>query len=282
MEAWKSDRRNLPFAELDADEVRKHMEPDQEQVQKMDGSVRSIGRAVDVLSLFDSHHPVRELREIVELTGLPKTTVVRILATLGARGLVSARPDGTYGLGASFLRWVRLSQSIWDVNASTRQLMRELVEQCGETVNIYVRLDTHRVSIAQEEGTATVRSVIDVGVEMPITAGATAKILLGGAPEAVIDELVSSAGPLDSTSFKADIEAAARLGYAVTHGERELGASAVAAPIFNQDGRVIAAVSVSGPTPRFTEERVSTYVQHVTRTAEKISAAGLGSVEAFL
>jgi DNA-binding IclR family transcriptional regulator len=117
---------------------------------------------------------------------------------------------------------------------------------------------------------------------MPITAGATAKVLLGGAPEAVIDELAQNAGTFDRVSFKADIDAAARRGYAVTHGERELGASAVAAPIFNQDGRVIAAVSVSGPTPRFTEEQVRTYVQHVTQTAEKISAAGLGSVEAFL
>jgi DNA-binding IclR family transcriptional regulator len=258
------------------------MEHDQDQLQKVDGSVRSIGRAIDVLCLFDAHHPVRELRDIVESTGLPKTTAVRILATLEARGLVLARPDGTYGLGASFLRWVRLSQSIWDVNAATRQLMRELVEQCGETVNIYVRLDTHRVSIAQEEGTATVRSVIEVGVAMPMTAGATAKILLGGAPASVIDELARTGGPLDRSSFKKDIEAAAHQGYAITHGERELGASAVAAPIFNQDGRVIAAVSVSGPTPRFTEERVTTYVQHVTRTAEKISAAGLGSVEAFL
>jgi DNA-binding IclR family transcriptional regulator len=258
------------------------MTNDQDSMHKLDGSVRSIARAMDVLSLFDAHHPVRELRDIVDLTGLPKTTVVRILATLAARGMVSARSDGRYGLGAAFLRWVRLSQAIWDVSADTRQLMRELVERCGETVNIYVRLDTYRVSIAQEEGTATVRSVVEVGVEMPLTAGATAKVLLGGAPEAVIDELARSAGHSDSTSFKAEIETASRSGYAVTHGERELGASAVAAPIYNQEGRVIAAVSVSGPTPRFTEERVRMYVEEVTRAAEKITAVGLGSVEAFL
>lgn len=258
------------------------LEADQGIAVKVDGSVRSIGRAIDVMGLFDIHHPTRDLKEIVALTELPKTTVVRILATLGSRGLVASRQDGTYSPGASFLRWVRLSQSIWDVNAATRHVMNELVERCGETVNIYVRIDTNRVSIAQEEGTATVRSVIEVGVAMPLTAGATAKVLLGGAPQSVVDELMGAAGMPDGETFKSQIEAAAELGYAVTHGERELGASAVAAPILNQEGRVIAAVSVSGPTPRFTPERVEVYINHVTQAAEKMSSAGLGSVEAFL
>ncbi|AQA23466.1 bacterial transcriptional regulator family protein [Rhodococcus sp. MTM3W5.2] len=73
-----------------------------------------------------------------------------------------------------------------------------------------------------------------------------------------------------------------KAGYAVTHGERELGASAVAAPILAADGRVLAALSIGGPTSRFTADRVGSYVDAVTESAAEISSIGLGSVEAFL
>lgn len=244
--------------------------------------VRSIARAVDLLNLFNVHHPTRELREMVTLTGLPKTTVVRLLATLEALRLVVDRGDVSYGLGAGFLRWVRLSESIWEVNSETRKVMRDLVDECGETVNVYIRQETDRVSIAQEEGTATVRSVIDVGVRLPLTTGATAKVLLGGAPAAVVEELVANSTGLDLDTLKRQVASVRETGYAVSHGERELGASAVAAPIRAADGRVIASLSASGPTSRFSAERVGKYVDEVTAAAARITAQGLGNVEAFL
>ncbi|HET6627123.1 MAG TPA: IclR family transcriptional regulator [Nocardioidaceae bacterium] len=244
--------------------------------------MRSILRAIDVLGLFDTQHPTRSLREIVAATGLPKTTAVRLLGTLESRGLVVRRGEVTYAPGAALLRWVRLAQSVWEVNAHTREVMRHLVDECGETVNIYVRQDLDRVSIAQEEGTATVRSVVEVGAVMPLSRGATAKVLLSGAPDAVVDRLGAVDPALDTAALRRQVAAVRETGYEVTHGERELGASAVAAPVLAADGRVLAAVSVSGPTSRFTADRVPRYVDAVTAAARSISKAGLGSVEAFL
>ena len=253
-----------------------------EAVSDNGDGVRSVGRAVDVLSLFDEHHPTRTLRELVELSGLPKTTVVRLIATLESRRLIAERSDARYGPGAGFLRWVRLSQSLWEINQATRQSMRDLVDELGETVNVYVRQGTNRMSIAQEEGTATVRSVIAVGVPMPLSAGATAKVLLTGAPPAVFADLAAATPGLDVDALRRQVSAVREHGYAVTHGERELGASAVAAPIRNSEDLVIAALSVSGPTSRFTAERVGPYIAAVTKAAEQVSSNGLGSVEAFL
>lgn len=246
-----------------------------------DGGVRSIARAVEVLELFDRNHPVRQLRELVALTGLPKTTVVRLLSTLSSLGLVVDRGDSSYGPGPGFLRWVRLAGSLWEVSAETRRVMARLADRCGETVNIYVRQDLNRLAVAQVEGTATVRSVVEVGVPYPLATGAAAKILLGGAPERVLREVAGRSG-LDPESLRREVAAIREAGYAVTHGERELGASAVAAPIHAADGRVLAALSASGPTSRFTADRVGDYVQAVTAAAREISAAGLGSVEVFL
>jgi DNA-binding IclR family transcriptional regulator len=248
---------------------------------RADGGVRSITRAVDLLDLFDAEHPSRPLREIVTLTELPKTTVVRLLSTLEGLGLVADRQDGTYGLGARFLQWVRLSEAMWEVNAPTRDAMRELVDSCGETVNLYIRQDTYRVSIAQQEGTTTVRSVVAVGAQLPLTQGATAKVLLSDAPTKVWESLETRYPEVDAAALRREVASTAELGYSVTHGERELGASSVAVPI-RRGGRVIAALSVSGPTSRFTADRIGDYVDAVTAAAQGISTTGLGSVEAFL
>jgi DNA-binding IclR family transcriptional regulator len=160
--------------------------------------------------------------------------------------------------------------------------MRRLADDCGETVNVYVRQDVDRVCIAQEEGTSTVRSVVDVGVPMTLSAGAAAKVLLGGVPNSVFAQLAAKEARLDVDALSRQVAAVAETGYAVTHGDRELGASAVAAPIRARDGRVIAALSASGPTSRFTAERVARYVPAVTRAAARITDIGLGNVEAFL
>ncbi|WP_027502380.1 IclR family transcriptional regulator [Rhodococcus sp. UNC363MFTsu5.1] len=249
---------------------------------KVDGGVRSIARAVDVLQLFDVDHPRRTLREIVALTDLPKTTAVRVLATLDALGLIVDQRDSTYSLGAGFLRWVDLARSLWEVGADARRVMTRLVDTCGETVNVYIRQDLSRISIAQVEGTATVRSVVKTGVPYPLETGAAAKILLGGAPESVLRQLVECRADLDVDSLRREVLGIRRAGYAVTHGERELGASAVAAPILSDDGRVLAALSIGGPTSRFTADRVDRYVEAVTESAAEVSSIGLGSVEAFL
>ena len=246
------------------------------------GGVRSVARAVDVLSLFDRQHPARTLREIVTLTGLPKTTVVRFLATLESLGLVTTRGESTYTVGPVFLRWVTLADVLWDVSQEARRIMRDLVDECGETVNLYVRQQNSRVSIAQVEGTTTVRSVVEVGTPYPITGGATALVLLGGCPDSFLEELSAGDASLSHDRLRSEVAGVREAGYAVTHGQRELGASAVAAPVFGADGRILAALSVSGPTPRFTAARVGNYVETVTAAARELSQVGLGPVEAFL
>lgn len=246
-----------------------------------DSSVRSVARALDLLNQFDHHRPFLTLREIVERSGLPKTTVVRLLANLQDRTLVSVRRDGTYTLGAAMLRWVRMSAALWQVNEPTVATMRRLVDACGETVNIYVRQDTVRISIAQEQGTHTVRNVVEVGQPMPLWGGSAAKVLLTAAPM-LIDELTLINPDLDPVRLRAAVDAAGLAGYAVSHGEREEGASAVSAPIFAVDGRTVAALSVSGPTSRLTGARMDAAVSAVVDAAKEISAHGLGGVEELL
>jgi DNA-binding IclR family transcriptional regulator len=253
-----------------------------ENPARLEPRVRAVARAFDLLELFDHRRPYLRLKEIAELSGLPKTTAVRLLADLVERGVVSLAPDGRYTVGATLLGWVRMSAALWRVDDQTTDVMRELVRRHGETVNVYVRQDLTRVSIAQQEGTATVRNVVEVGRPMPLTAGAASYVLLAPSPE-VTDRLLVAEPKVDAALLRERVARAARDGFAVSDGDREIGAAAAAVPIHaRRDGRVIAALSMSGPSSRFAGDRLAAGLAGLQEAARAVSAAGMGNVEGLL
>jgi DNA-binding IclR family transcriptional regulator len=230
---------------------------------------------VEIMSLLTEQRPVITIREIVEATGLPKTTVLRIVQTLEQSRLLSASPSG-YIAGPGLYRWAHLARTSWEPPAETRAAMRELVDRQRETVNIYVRHDLSRVCVVQEESPMALRHVVRVGDELPLWAGASSKVLLRDAPVALLVEIAESspAGAAHLPTLQQWIGEAAGNGYGVSHGEREFGLSAVAVPIQNGDGAVVAALSYSGPTSRFPEERVPELVRDLRRAAARLGESG--------
>ena len=239
------------------------------------GGVRSVQRAVEIMSLLTEQRSVITIREIVEATGLPKTTVLRIVQTLEQSRLLSASPSG-YIAGPGLYRWAHLARTSWEPPAETRAVMHELVDRQRETVNIYVRHDISRVCVAQEESPMALRHVVRVGDELPLWAGASSKVLLRDAPVALLVQIAESspAGAAHLPTLQQWIAEAAGNGYGVSHGERESGLSAVAVPIQNSDGEVVAALSYSGPTSRFPKERVPELVRDLRRAAAKLDKSG--------
>src|SRR5690606_13663744 len=117
----------------------------------------------------------------------------------------------------------------WEPPKETRELMRELVARQRETVNICVVHNTARVCIAQEESPMPLRHVVHVGDELPLWVGASSKVLLRDAPASFLERIVRSApSPQEQLAVLTEgIAAAAWDGYGVSHGEREVGLSAV-------------------------------------------------------
>ena len=245
-----------------------------------DAGVRSVTRVIDLLELFDTAHPTRTLKELVEGTSLPKTTVVRLVATMCTRSVLSTRPDGSYCLGPEMLRWVRLAGKTWAPPQDVVDIMRQLSVDTGETVNLYIRQGLTRIVVAQCESTATVRSVIPLGVPYPLWAGAAGKILLLSAPDLIDD--VAADSPHDTgfaDRLREAVEAGRQRGYQMVHGERELGATGLSFPILNDRGTVVAALTLGGPTSRFTEDRIPKYIDYTRVAAEAISALGLPGLD---
>uniref|UniRef100_UPI003F497B4A IclR family transcriptional regulator n=1 Tax=Nonomuraea bangladeshensis TaxID=404385 RepID=UPI003F497B4A len=239
------------------------------------GGVRSVQRAFDILSLLTENRRTLTIREVVDETGLAKTTALRLLQTLEHMGLLWATPKG-YAAGPALWRWAHLARSAWELPPETVQLMRELSARHRETVNLYVLRDTHRICIAQQESPQPLRHVVRVGDELPLWAGASSKILLRDAPERLLARVARSSpyGEAHLATLREWIGQAARDGFTVSHGEREPGLSAVAVPVLGGSGAIVAALTLSGPTVRFTEDRVEEFTADLREAAKRMSERG--------
>lgn len=245
------------------------------------GGIRTVQRAIDILGLFSEDRPALPLREIVAASGLPKTTVLRLLQTLRVNGLLWLDEQGRYIAGPGFLRWVRMAERGWQLPAAVRRTLRELAAEHRETVHVYVRRDVHRVCIAQEEGPRTLRQVVRVGDELPLWAGGPSKVLLTEADDALLARVArrSPRGTEHDGTLRRWVAETRRHGYAASHGEHEEGLSSVAVPVrAPSTGYVVAALAFGGPSSRFTHERLPEFVRALTAASRTVAKDGLGSL----
>jgi DNA-binding IclR family transcriptional regulator len=117
---------------------------------------------------------------------------------------------------------------------------------------------------------------VHVGDELPMWAGASAKVLLRHAGPALLARIARASpyGEQHVRRLQEWIDEAAHRGYAISHGEREEGLSAVAVPVLGRSGTVVAALTLSGPTMRFTDERTGTFVKDLTEVAGRMAERG--------
>jgi DNA-binding IclR family transcriptional regulator len=237
--------------------------------------VRSVQRALDILALLTEERPSISIRDIVTATGLAKTTAIRLAQTLERNGLLWATQGG-YRAGPGLWRWAHLVRSGWELPPETRKLIRDLGARQRETVNLYLRRDIWRVCVAQQESPQPLRHVVHVGDELPLWAGASSKVLLREAPDTLLARVAAASpyGPEHVRRLREWIDEVAYRGWAVSHGEREDGLSAVAAPVTGRSGAVVAALSLSGPTVRFTDDRVEEFAGDLREVAARMSERG--------
>ncbi|MFE1312840.1 IclR family transcriptional regulator [Streptomyces sp. NPDC058755] len=237
--------------------------------------VRSVRRAFDILNLLSEQRPVITLREITEATGLAKTTALRLVQTLEESGLLWSHPAG-YTAGPALWRWAYLARNQWEVPQETRNVMRDLADRLGETVNLFVARDVHRICVAHEESPHPLRHVVDVGDEQPLWAGASSKILLRDASDALLQRVAATSphGEVYADQLRTWAADAAERGYAVSSSEWDEGLTAVAVPVTGRTGRVVGSLSLSGPSHRFPYEAVERFAAELAQGARLISDQG--------
>lgn len=242
--------------------------------------IQSVQRATRLLKAFDSGPAELGVMELSRRVDLHKSTVSRLLATLESEGLIERVPaTDKYRLGFMLMRLAGQVTHYGDVREAARPVLVELTEHSRETVHLAVLDSDEVVNIEQISGPHLVREANWVGRRTPLNCVANGKALLAFQPEATIARVL--AGPLprytertiaDSQRLRRELAQVRERDYAQALGEIEEGLNAVAAPIRNAAGAVVAAVSISGPAYRVTADRIPNLGALVITAAAKISA----------
>ncbi|MFJ6087712.1 IclR family transcriptional regulator [Streptomyces sp. NPDC092369] len=226
-------------------------------------AVQSVDRAVSVLEIL-ARHGEAGVTEIADELDVHKSTAFRLLGVLENRGLVAQAKDrGKYYLGAGVLRLAGAAAVRLDISQEGVPVCRELADELGETVNIAVLDDDAAVNIMQARGTASVTAQNWLGRRTPLHATSSGKVLLAHMSPTLREGLLARSLPrftertiTGSAALRGELEAVVEQGYGITIEELELGLTAVAVPVRAHDGKVIAALSVSGPVYRLNGDRL--------------------------
>jgi DNA-binding IclR family transcriptional regulator len=227
-------------------------------------TLRSLDRGLEALELLAGAAGEMGVTELARRLDVHKSTASRLLATLQRHGLVEQdAASDKYRLGFGLARLARAANGGPDLAQAAGPALRELADRTGETVNLAV-LQGHRV-VNVDEVTASrqVVSVSWVGKDTPLHCTSNGKALLAFLPAAERGRILL--GPLERLTARTivDVPTLERQlgrvredGYAFTLEELEVGLNAVAAPVRDAAGRVVAAVSVAGPAYRVPAQRL--------------------------
>ncbi|RPJ41182.1 MAG: IclR family transcriptional regulator [Chloroflexi bacterium] len=242
--------------------------------------LQTLNRAISILDCFTQENTELGVREIARMVELSSSATGRLLAAMKDLGILSQNPDTrAYSMGARVLTWAGVYNAELDVRNRTLPAIQELHDSTRESISLYILDGNERLCIERLESPQTVRIITRVGRRLPLYAGSAGKVMLAFlsprqqedyfkstalvplTPKTIIDPLI-----LREELAKIRVE-----GCAVSHGEWIEDAAGVAAPILDQNGDVVAALSISGPIGRFNNENVPRYCSEVKRVAAEIS-----------
>jgi DNA-binding IclR family transcriptional regulator len=243
-----------------------------------------VDRALAVLDILARRGEVGVTELAAELD-VHKSTASRLVGALEVRELVEQIGDrGKYRLGAGILRLAAATSGHLEVTTQARPVCLALARELGETVNVAILdlLDGQgaaAINVLQEFGaTSSVASRDWIGRRTPLHATSSGKVLLAHADAAVRDAVLAApleghtpATVTDGRLLRRELDEVLRRGWASTAEELEVGLNAVAAPVRDAGGVVVAAVSVSGPAYRFRAADLPGVGERLAEAAASIS-----------
>jgi DNA-binding IclR family transcriptional regulator len=192
----------------------------------------------------------RSLGDLVATTGMARPTAHRLAAALVAHGLLRRDGEARYLPGLRLIALGRAASQALPLAQAAQRPLEELRDATGESAQLYVRAGDGRICVATAESSHGLRTIVPLGAVLELQRGSAGRLLLGD-PDALA------------------------AGWAESVGEREPGVASVSAPVF-QAGRVVAAVSVSGPVERTSRRPGARYAGAVMAAARAVErAAGL-------
>ncbi len=240
--------------------------------------VQSVDRAIAILYLL-AQHGEAGVTTIANELGVHKSTAFRLIAALEHGNLIEqAGERGKYHLGRGVLRLASATTARLELPAEARPVCRRLATDLGEAVNIAILDSGEATYVLQEYAKSAITGRNWLGQRTPLHATASGKVLLAHADPMTAKETFEA--PLqpytpstvtDPAALEAELATVRERGWAATLEELEIGLNALAAPIYDGTGEVVAAVGVSGPSYRLTVESFPDAAAQLVEGAAEIS-----------
>ncbi|MFL5595640.1 MAG: IclR family transcriptional regulator [Gemmatimonadaceae bacterium] len=243
-------------------------------IQPLTGT-RAVVRAISVLKTLGRSTSAYGITELGTATGLSKATVFRLLGALEIEGLVARdTTSGAYRLGPQLISLGASALSTTDLRAIAHDELMRVAEESGETATLEI-LTHGKVYIVDEvQGRFLFGATPEIGRSWPAHATSTGKLLLALAdPRSTPARLTRYASKTITSrvQFERELARIRQQDYAIAVDELESGLVAIAAPIRNHLGLVIAAISINGPGSRLVLKRRRTLIPKLRRGANRVS-----------
>jgi DNA-binding IclR family transcriptional regulator len=251
---------------------------------KPNNLVQTIDRASSILDILGQSPHGISIRELSSKIKLPKGTIHRLLSSLSYFGYVRQDPKTrNYLLGFKLVELGNLLINQLDLRKEAEPFLKDLAERTKETVHM-VLLDRNEVvyidKVETDQHTSGLRMASRVGLRNPAHSSAVGKVLLAHFSEEELNNFTKEKGLLKRTEntitdpgrLREHLSIVRAQGYAIDDEENEKGIRCVAAPIYNEVGKPVAAISISGPAFRITKKVIQESLKkEVIETATKIS-----------
>jgi DNA-binding IclR family transcriptional regulator len=243
--------------------------------------VQVLERAIDILECFSFSRRELSLAEIVESTGLNRSTARRLVAILERRGFLQEDPvTRQYRLGLRLFEMGGIVSSSFSLRRAAAQPLWDLEKQLNATVLLAIRSEDQFVIVDKREGANMVWMPSEVGMTRGLTHGPIGRVFVAGLGDDAITRLLDSYPLVRSTEhsitdpqmFRAEVAKASRLGYAMDVEEVVEGIMGIAAPVRNAAGDVVAAVCIGLPATKQDDgDYIATAIDRLKLASEEIS-----------
>jgi IclR family transcriptional regulator, KDG regulon repressor len=242
--------------------------------------MQTIDRAIKILKSYTEKDKELSLADLHKKLGLSKSSLQRILNTLVHHGLLDKDDkQKTYRLGIELYFLGELVEKNSTLLSCAKPHMETLRDRLGESVHLNIIHQGERKCIGYLSSRHELITLINVGQTSPLYAGASAKVLMAHLPDSELSDHLTGIklDKITDTTIKSSDDLMKEIikirdnGYAISFGERVIGAFSVSAPIRNHLNEVIAGLSLTIPMARVEKDKIDYYIDHVKETAALIS-----------
>ncbi len=245
--------------------------------------LKSLIKGVNLLKLFTSGKDEWSTKEIVEGLGYHPSSVQRLITNLEAVGFLektrSTKEGYYYGLGLQLFLLAKVASQNSILVRAARPWLEWLVEKTQETAHFCIIEDDECYYLDKIDSPRSIRMVTHAGQRLPLYCTGVGKALMSGLSREEVERVAAERGlkPVTSNTITSlerlhdEMALIRREGLAYDNEEMEIGLRCLAAPILDNKGIVIAAISVSGPSQRFTDERLPVFGAWVREAAAEVS-----------